>query len=159
MPTQGSSAFASRQNRPLRADGYLLLGRLDFAGPPMVDSDADGLPDFWETTNQLDPSVNDAGADPDMDGATNLGEYLAGTNPSSPNSVPRIDLFTLPDAQLRLVFSCASGRRYQIEQCRNLTQGEWTTLDERLSLGGFQTFDVSVSGADAGFFRLRIETE
>ncbi len=50
-----------------------------------LDTDGDGLPDWWETANGLDPydSEGDNGAygDPDADGLDNWGEYLAGTNP------------------------------------------------------------------------------
>jgi len=47
-----------------------------------ADSDGDGLPDDWETDNGLDPNdPNDAGQDPDFDGATNLDEFGQGTDP------------------------------------------------------------------------------
>ncbi len=45
------------------------------------DSDGDGMPDDWETTFGLNPNANDASADPDGDGRTNLQEYQDGTNP------------------------------------------------------------------------------
>jgi hypothetical protein len=45
------------------------------AGPK--DSDRDGMPDVWEVANDL----NDASADADSDGLTNLQEYQRGTNP------------------------------------------------------------------------------
>jgi alpha-tubulin suppressor-like RCC1 family protein len=47
-----------------------------------VDSDGDGMPDWWELLhglNPLDPS--DANDDPDGDGQTNLQAYLANGNP------------------------------------------------------------------------------
>jgi len=51
------------------------------------DSDEDGLPDFWETANDLDPedSTGDNGAegDPDNDGITNFDEYENRTNPQN----------------------------------------------------------------------------
>lgn len=46
-----------------------------------VDTDEDGMPDFYENTNGLDPNVDDAGDDLDGDGLTNLEEFQGGTNP------------------------------------------------------------------------------
>lgn len=45
------------------------------------DSDGDGMPDWYERLYGLNVSVNDALADADGDGRTNLQEYNAGTNP------------------------------------------------------------------------------
>lgn len=45
------------------------------------DSDGDGMPDWYERLYGLNVSANDALADADGDGRTNLQEYNAGTNP------------------------------------------------------------------------------
>lgn len=50
--------------------------------PWSPDSDSDGMPDLWEIENNLDPTSDDAGEDPDLDGVSNLDEYLRGTNPN-----------------------------------------------------------------------------
>lgn len=44
------------------------------------------MPDVWEIANGLDPAVNDAAADPDGDGLTNLQEFKHKTDPHSGDS-------------------------------------------------------------------------
>jgi uncharacterized repeat protein (TIGR01451 family) len=51
------------------------------APDPAGDTDADGLPNGWESQYGLDPTTGDASADPDNDGRTNLQEYQQGTHP------------------------------------------------------------------------------
>ena len=51
-----------------------------------VDSDSDGMDDLWEYRNFGDTTSADASDDPDGDGATNLEEYNAGTNPNIHNN-------------------------------------------------------------------------
>ena len=41
----------------------------------VADTDGDGMPDAWEVPNSLNPRVNDATEDLDLDGLTNLQEY------------------------------------------------------------------------------------
>ncbi len=49
------------------------------------DTDMDVMPDDWERAFDLDPGdPSDAEQDPDEDGATNLEEYEAGTDPTDP---------------------------------------------------------------------------
>ena len=50
------------------------------------DDDADGMPDAFEIVYGLDPLVDDAAGDLDVDGVLNIDEYLGGTNPAVVNS-------------------------------------------------------------------------
>lgn len=59
--------------------GDVAILRLDIT--PSGDSDGDGCPDWWEGHVGLNPAVNDAGIDTDLDGLTNLQEYQYGTDP------------------------------------------------------------------------------
>ena len=47
------------------------------------DSDSDGMPNRWETSNGLRVSQDDAARDADRDGLTNLREYRLRTKPRS----------------------------------------------------------------------------
>lgn len=68
--------------------GAMESGSYDLGG---LDSDLDGMPDDWETLNNLNPNNNlDAGLDGDSDGINNLGEYISQTNPTNSASVLKI---------------------------------------------------------------------
>jgi hypothetical protein len=57
---------------------------LFFWAVSLGDSDQDGLPDYWELGQGLNPNdPADAYADPDGDGYTNLDEYLLGLDPDA----------------------------------------------------------------------------
>jgi len=68
--------------------GAMESGSFDFGG---LDSDLDGMPDDWETLNNLNPNSNsDAGLDGDIDGISNLGEYISQTSPTNAASVLKL---------------------------------------------------------------------
>jgi len=53
------------------------------------DDDKDGMPNDWEDRYPcVDRNVYDADEDPDGDGFTNLKEYIGGSDPCDPKSVP-----------------------------------------------------------------------
>jgi len=51
-----------------------------------LDTDADGMPDDWESAHGLDPESPDDDDDSDGDGLEALGEWLFGTDPMDPDS-------------------------------------------------------------------------
>ncbi|MCX6997856.1 MAG: hypothetical protein NTV49_12410, partial [Kiritimatiellaeota bacterium] len=59
--------------------------------PERTDRDQDNIPDKWELEHGMNPvDPNDAGADWDNDGFTNLEEYRAGTDIRDPQSHPDV---------------------------------------------------------------------
>ncbi len=65
---------------------FMASGVLDLQNCREVDSDKDGMPDWWEAENNLDPLFSgDALLDNDEDDFTNLQEYLSGTDPNHPD--------------------------------------------------------------------------
>jgi glucose/arabinose dehydrogenase len=55
----------------------------------LLDSDADGLPNQWETQFGLSPTTPSAADDPDGDGASNLAEFQNGTHPRNNSTLTR----------------------------------------------------------------------
>jgi subtilisin family serine protease len=77
----------------------LMAGRINAhrsldPNPTYPDYDTDGMPDYWEARNGLDPqNASDASGDNDGDGLTNLEEYQRGTDPANADT----DSDTMPD--------------------------------------------------------------
>ncbi len=64
-----------------------VLAVLAQTGLSCADHDGDGMPDGYKMQHScLNPLVPDADKDPDHDGATNIQEYLAGTDPCNPDT-------------------------------------------------------------------------
>ena len=106
------------------------------------DVNFDGLPDDWQSGYWgNDPSKwPGAKEDADGDGATNLQEFLAGTNPSDPDSVLKIRMDSTEQG-LRLVWNTQPGLLYQVQLSANL--GTWTDLgSQRFAPGSVDSVPV-----------------
>ena len=71
------------------------------------DDDNDKMPDAWEIQYGLDPFVNDASEDADLDGISNLDEFLTDTDPIVPrgNSAPNSPVLIAPPDQKRVTLT------------------------------------------------------
>ena len=95
-----------------------------------VDSDADGVPDWWtqlhfghaagQPADQSQP-----GDDPDNDGLNNAQEQAAGTDPHDPRSAPQLYALARADTQLEGRITTTLGQRFALEQAPTLA-GPWT---------------------------------
>ncbi len=87
----------------------------------MTDADGDVMPDVWEQRLGIDTgSGEDANADADGDGATNLEEYLAGTSPVDAKDCPRLRIQREQEGgRLVLTWPGRAGRSYELVTAGN----------------------------------------
>ncbi|KAF0177218.1 MAG: Uncharacterized protein FD161_2582 [Limisphaerales bacterium] len=116
------------------------------------DANFDGLPDDWQSLYWgLNPlGWPAAGADSDGDGATNVQEFLAGTNPASRASALRLDL--MRNAQgLWLNWNTEPGFVYQVQFSTNAVTWQ-STGSARFAPGTVDA--VAVGGSDVRLYRI-----
>jgi hypothetical protein len=93
------------------------------------DENLDGLPDdwqslYWGTDSSKWPSPN---VDSDGDGATNLQEFLAGTDPTDPGSALRVQAVSTAQG-VQLGWNSHPGFVYQVQVSQSLVAGSWTNV-------------------------------
>ena len=112
-----------------------------------VDADGDGMPDDWEKWMlQLAGRPSDAasvsafrpGDDADGDGMSNLGEYLAGTDPFvATDLLAIVGIRTIPDSRrVGIRFTTAAERKYQLLMSASLEHPDWVPVPMTRTLEG-----------------------
>ena len=131
-------------------------GRLDLL--KIVDTNANELPDWWETDHFASLGVNPT-ADPDGDGMNNHQEYLAGTLPNNSGSRLAITQAGLvPGGDFTLSFPSVAGVSYRIETSATLAPNSWSPLGPDLTgTGGpLQATDARANKPAKRFYRVRV---
>jgi len=125
-----------------------------------LDTDGDGMPDYWEILhgfNPLDPA--DAALDADGDGLTNLQEFLASSDPRNPADPRSIIAMHTSGSKLTFTFRSVAGRNYRIEYKDSLSDPAWLPLGADLTATGATTEvpDLALPGGQSSrFFRARL---
>ena len=123
---------------------------------PNNDTDADGLPDDWELRHfgNLAQGPND---DPDHDGASNLQELAAHTNPSDSQSVLRLAISAQEGSLLSINWFAVLGVRYRIQTSSSLAPNDWHDYGViELGQNAGASRDVALDGINAQFVRLLV---
>lgn len=120
--------------------------------PGVQDTDGDGMPDEWETTEGLNPNVANATLDSDFDGVPDYQEFVTGTHPLQPSSRIAANA-VMETARVRLECPTLPGRKYRIERSTDL--GGWTLHEEIIGDGNLLTSFIPVlEGQTLGFYQI-----
>ena len=125
-----------------------------------LDTDGDGLPDYWEILhnfNLTDPA--DAALDADGDGVSNLAEFLQGSNPRDAADPLKITALSSGGGNFFLTFKSVAGRSYRIEYKNKFSDPAWQPLGADFTAGSAATDvqDPGVIGAQSSrFYRARL---
>ena len=120
----------------------------------MIDQNGNGMSDVWEQIcGAIALSPN---ADADGDGVSNLKEAMAGTNPNSSNSYPRITAIGTTSTNFSTTFPCAPGKVYQLQSITSLGGTNWTVETNLVVRSGTNLTLTALSAATGKFFRIAI---
>jgi hypothetical protein len=126
----------------------------------LVDSDEDGIPDWWmmkyfgHPTGQagdLSRALDDA----DGDGVSNMQEYLAGTSPTDSTSVFQLSTDTPANGTMGLTWPAVSGKSYQVQYKTNLDDSVWLTAPGSVWVMGGQGYYLAPTAQPHSFYRVR----
>jgi hypothetical protein len=123
----------------------------------LVDSDNNGLPDWWEQLYFGVPTGINPADDADGDGMTNAAEFGAGTNPRDPGSRLEVTAFSVGSGSFAISFPTVAGKVYGVEYSANLAA--WSVLTSGIAgTGGHYEFnDPSAGGNAQRFYRVRVQ--
>jgi uncharacterized repeat protein (TIGR01451 family) len=125
---------------------------------PIFDSDGDGMANWWEERNGLNPfsSLGDDGAngDLDLDGVLNIDEWVADTRPNDNTSFPRIDAVEMQPGSLSLFFESSPIRIHLGQSGDALNPSVFNTFEAIPGTGRpISVTDTNHSGTNR-FYRL-----
>lgn len=123
-----------------------------------ADRDNDGMPDWWEMANGLNPlGTSDANTDTDHDGISNLNEYLSGTDPNNPASVLRLQIVSKTGGNCQMEFTASPNVFYTVQFNSTLSSNSWQTLENISSQPYARSIiltDSTCAGSSRRFYRV-----
>ncbi|MGA2684936.1 MAG: S8 family serine peptidase [Verrucomicrobiota bacterium] len=125
----------------------------------MVDTDGNGLPDWWELEYFGHLTGTDPNADPDHDGMSNLAEWIAGTNPTNAVSCLRASVLSVTNASGVVVgWSSVTGKLYWLARSTNLLTG-FSTISTNITATAPTNILTDTTALPGGTYFYRVGVE
>ena len=142
--------------RPRIWNGVVDMGAYEYQ---WLDSDGDGMPDWWESLGGGSSTGLIAGVDTDGDGKSNYDEWIAGMNASDPESVFGVRSASNATSSGFVVnWESIAGRIYGLHWSSNLMSG-FVPLDTNLHYPRNSYTDTLHQAEDEGYYRLDVRME
>jgi len=125
-----------------------------------VDTDNNGLPDWWELQYFGHLTGTDPNADTDHDGMSNLEEWLAGTNPTNASSCLRLMAQPSNNTNAFVVsWPSVTGKHYQLERATNLLTGFNSVVQTNIAATAPTNTETDTASlpSNARFYRVGVE--
>jgi hypothetical protein len=132
----------------------------------IVDTDGDGMPDWWEDAYSFQKLNSEDGLlDRDGDGASNRDEFLAGTSPISAASVFRIVGVQETNANVRISWTTVGGKSYRVQTNAPTANGftnafvDFSPVITAPGAGEATTnflFNGRTTNSPSGYYRIRV---
>lgn len=126
--------------------------------PPVRDENFDGLDDAFQRRHFPLWTAPEAGPDADPDGDTmnNRAEALAGTVPTNPASVLRIDRVRQDASGTTVTWQSVAGRRYQLLRRSSVAGGVWEPVGPAVTATGSTAEAFDASARREAFYRVQV---
>lgn len=120
------------------------------------DSNADGLPDWWEERYFEGPTNANAALDSDGDGMSNGQEYLASTNPQDSASILRVLSAAVESGGFKVSFPTVQGVVYRVLRSDELSS--WVAVGADIPGTGADAvvLDPAAPNASARYYRIMV---
>lgn len=119
------------------------------------DTDADGIPAYWETENFGGATNANPALDSDLDGKTDYDEYISMTDPNDGDSLFFTD-FSPASYGADIGFLARYARNYELLFTTNLVLGGWAELFSGAGADELMLF-THTNQVPQGFYRVNVE--